>query len=362
MRVILALLFLLALFILEENLRGRILLACYTAELRARGEKLTLTELALAQRPTDGRGVTELLALTNQFNALREECPFPVDAVWRLWPVGHGRAIARCRQPDLGVERLARGLWLEVKSFPMSTPAASSGRTNQPATAHRATWDDLTAQTERAADTVRKLRAMLAQPLPGVAIDYTQGLDVRLPHLNVTRAAARWLAWAALHDLHAHDCAAAASNILAIAALTRFQENQRLTISQIVRRAVAEIGLTLTWEALQTPGWTDDQLLALQQAWQSSSTIQSTVPTLEMERVIYRRAFAQARRLPGWNELRLGLLYEAQCGCGHYSRAHLSTTTISLVTTVGPSGHCCGLPSAQLEVVSVKLSNLIWGW
>src|SRR5712672_2218226 len=43
-RIILTLVVLLALFILEENLRGRILLAHYKAELRSKGEKLTLEE------------------------------------------------------------------------------------------------------------------------------------------------------------------------------------------------------------------------------------------------------------------------------------------------------------------------------
>jgi hypothetical protein len=63
---ILTLAALLALFILEENLRGRISLAHYKSELRAKGEKLTLEELNLPKPPAKSNGVSALLAAADE--------------------------------------------------------------------------------------------------------------------------------------------------------------------------------------------------------------------------------------------------------------------------------------------------------
>ncbi len=280
-------------FLLEENLRGKIALRAYLRQLREQGEKLTLAEVGLPQSATGNHGVTELLALTNQFNALRKDCPFPADSAARFRLAAPGRALVRGQQPDLGVARKSYARWSE-----------------------RATWTDLAEQIARAADVLEKLKTAVAQPMPGIELDYTQGMEMKLPHLTVVGAGANWLALAALHDLRRHDCAAATSNIIAIAALTRLGSDDRFTYSHFTRAQAAEVGLNMTWQALQTPGWTDEQLLALQQAWQVHGPIQSTVAALEMERVIHRRYFAQARRLPGWNQLRQSLLDQTHSTAG----------------------------------------------
>ncbi len=307
-RILVVLVLWLALFILEENVRGRILLGRYQAELRAQGEKLTLAKLDFPRPPMDGKRTAGLLALTNQLNALRKDCPFPVDSVARLRLAAPEHAIVRAQQLDLGVAR---------------KPYARLSE--------RASWADLAEQAARVVDTLAKLKTVVAQPAAGVAIDYTQGMEVRLPHLNVVRDGANWLALAALNDLHHRDYAAAASNIVAIAALSRFQNNEQFTYAQLARTKAVEAGLNMTWEALQTSGWTEEQLVSLQQAWHTSSVIDDTVSALEVERVLNRDYFEQARHLAGWNKLRMNLLYQTQFGSGGYSlRAFFSDAGRSL--------------------------------
>ncbi len=286
----------LILFLLEENLRGQIALRSYLRQLRHQGEKLTLAELDLPTRPTDGHVAAELLALTNQFDALRKDCPFIIEFAARLRLAAPGRALVRARQPDLGVARKS--------SAPLS---------------ERASWHDLHEQATRAADMLRRLKNVLAQPAPGFPIDYTQGMEARLPHLQLTLDGVNWLALAALYDLHRRDWTAATENIVTIAALTRFAKHDRFTCSQFCRTQVGGTGLWMTWEALQTSGWTEGHLISLQQAWQNSRVIEDTVSALEVERVLYRDYFERARHLSGWNELRISLLYHAQCGCASYS-------------------------------------------
>lgn len=65
-RTLLVLLAILALFILEENIRGRILLARYKAELRAKGEKLTVAELGLDKPMTETNRAAALLGIADQ--------------------------------------------------------------------------------------------------------------------------------------------------------------------------------------------------------------------------------------------------------------------------------------------------------
>src|SRR5256885_15415923 len=78
LRAMLALAILLVLFILEENIRGRILLARYKAELRAKGEKLTLSELGLASASSGNESGRELQETTGHLQQLGRECPFPI--------------------------------------------------------------------------------------------------------------------------------------------------------------------------------------------------------------------------------------------------------------------------------------------
>lgn len=289
-------------FFLEENIRGRIALRSYERQLRTQGEKLTLAEFDLPKPLKDGNGVAALMALTNQLDALRNDCPFdPGSIVSRVRLVGLGQAVVCCQQPDLGVNR--RGL-----------AAAGRGRRGRDfeeaetiATAFvpvKADWADLDGLVARASNVLEQIQQASARPASSVEIDYAQGFDVRVPHLQPIRSAANWLGLAALDHLYRRNFEAATQNIVAIAGLSQFGRDERLVISQVRRWQCGMTGLNLTWEALQLSGWTDEQLSKLEQAWRESSVIQHTSSVLEMERLFYRHGFERARQLPWWTALR----------------------------------------------------------
>src|SRR3990170_2236513 len=76
-----ALLALLVLFIVEENIRGQIELNAYKKELRAKGEKLTLEELDLPRVPKEGNGAPALLKAAEELEALKGTCPLVYNGI-----------------------------------------------------------------------------------------------------------------------------------------------------------------------------------------------------------------------------------------------------------------------------------------
>ena len=72
-KILLVFLVVFAGFVAEENIRGRIALAHYTAELRAKGEKLTLAELDLSIPTKEGNGAEDLLAAADELELLRHQ-------------------------------------------------------------------------------------------------------------------------------------------------------------------------------------------------------------------------------------------------------------------------------------------------
>lgn len=237
-----------ALFLLEENIRGRIALHSYIRQLHSQGEKLTLAEIDLPKLPKERNGAPALVALTNQFTSLRKDCPFAVNALTRMRLVAQGRAVVRTEQRDLGVNRTSIiSSELRGGSAPRrwNRGREPENTTNFPAPP-RASWADLEDQAAKASNTLGAVKMALAQPALNVEIDYTQGYDIRLRHLQATHDARNWLALSALNDIHHRNLEAAMENMLTIAALMRFQEDERLVISQITRWQTGLVGLDLT--------------------------------------------------------------------------------------------------------------------
>lgn len=255
------LLALLVLFVLEENIRGWVGLHLYLHQLRAQGEKLTLAGLDPPKPPKEGNGATALLAAAATLHEMSHTCPLasgPPDAMKLLAP---GRAQVLRQQRTLrGLD--SQGAWQTYE------------------------WEDLSQQLAEGATPLRQVKEALKRPSLNVELDYAQGMWLSLPHLNDTRNIARWLASAALDNIHNGNLDEAVTNIAAIASLTRFQETERLTISQLVRTSVGETGLRTTWEALQAPGWSDSQLARLSEVWGAPHMVSDLVRAVEEERTL----------------------------------------------------------------------------
>jgi len=67
----------------------------------------------------------------------------------------------------------------------------------------------------------------------------------------------------------------ALQNLEALVALARMERDEYTLVAQMIRVAVAGLGLSVTWDALQAPGWTEPQLERLQRAWEPVDLVEA---------------------------------------------------------------------------------------
>jgi hypothetical protein len=297
-RIVLALIVLLALFILEEHVRGQIMLARYKADLRAKGEKLTLKELDVHERQDGNENGRELLEIEERLRQLGRECPFPIFFATYLHFVGPGRAVVRSRDPELraGNIHLIAG--------------AKAGQHMPGVPYRRAEWSDLATQVARARNDLTRLKAILAQG------DIRLPVDLLNPSSDLIRRrpdALDWLGVEAMHALRLHDLDAVVQNVEAIAALLKVQEQLRSPRDQHKRSDAQDVGSFVTWHALQE-ALSDEQLMRLQQAWSTTNSTEQAVLVGDIERARQLAEYEKTVRSPrkwrwlvqstmrGWNE------------------------------------------------------------
>jgi hypothetical protein len=284
---ILTLVALLALFILEENLRGRISLAHYKSELRAKGEKLTLEELNLPKPPAKSNGVSALLAAADEAATNSRANP--------LWWYGLGLPTftsAGRREVLHQQERLAdRRPAPSGSASARRRPGPAEEQPYVPAPPPTCSWDELTKNLAAVSNALENARTAAHEPLLDMNLDYTKGLDRQHLHFEGIRHLQEWLAASAMEALHRENLTRPLDDITTLVALVRLQKDERLVGLQYLRLGTANLGLHVTWEALQDEGWTDQQLTRLQEDWQGAECLPDYIPSLEMNRVINLQAY-----------------------------------------------------------------------
>ena len=135
------------------------------------------------------------------------------------------------------------------------------------------------------------------------SVDYQQGFaHLSLPDLVRLKRTAQVLSAATVWDLHENDAASAVTNVHALLSIVDAWQEEPLTISQLVRAAMAHIALSAQWELLQSTNLSDGQLALLQEDWKKMNFIQPMVVTLEMERamgVMYIENYRTSNELTG---------------------------------------------------------------
>jgi hypothetical protein len=227
------------------------------AALRAQGEKLSAAEfLPHPERPT-----ATLDALTNLTKQLRVTAIHP-SVLTPMEMVAGGKARSAWQAQDV------------------------AGRT----------WEDFDTQFVDARDTLAEIRKVLASQPRHLGWDYKDWSSSPPEHIIERRAVAHWLVGAALNDLHHRRLTDASADLNALINAANTYDQHWTLICQMVRIAIADVGLRVTWEALQRPGWSEEQLLQLQRRWESTPIFSSMEPTLEGERVVVLELFEQARK------------------------------------------------------------------
>ncbi|HUS33854.1 MAG TPA: hypothetical protein VM680_00750, partial [Verrucomicrobiae bacterium] len=143
-------------------------------------------------------------------------------------------------------------------------------------------FNDLLNENESEVDAARA--AILTGPIR-FGLDASRGNNLLLRHLPLVKKLTQTLNGRAMLALHDGDRDGAWTNLLAATRLTTAWIPEPLEVSHRVRFDNAKSAFKATWQAMQTNGWTDDQLSRLQAEWESADFL-SHLPDLQA----FRRA------------------------------------------------------------------------
>lgn len=250
-------------FVLVEHVRGRWILSRRLSALEARGEVLSVTALQPQRPPPDRNGALILLSLTNHFKSvLTNSSAYPPS----LRFAAPGRAIVTAR----------------LKAWTLDEKATYS-------------WPRIEQELTDAEEILIEMRSAADRPAFDSGFDYRKGfVDFQLgPVVVNVKRAAQGLSIATLHELREGRLDAANSNLCALVKLAVIQKPEPLVICQLVRQACMAIAFNATWQALQTSGWTDAQLAALQSAWTACDLPGDMGKAFEMERAMLMDFYRQ---------------------------------------------------------------------
>jgi hypothetical protein len=247
------LLFGFAVFLTVEHFRGRSALASRLNELRAVGEKLAVSELTPPRSDRGQNAFTDLLALTNELKALSSALSNPPSQMKYVAP---GRAAA---------------------SWQMERWRDPEGRTNH--------WNSLQLEFEKGERVLASLHTALQVPEFDSGFDYNKGFDdFAMPPILPVKTAAQLLSAGTSCNLHQKRYRESLGCLQALLTLIERMRNEKLIITQLVRRACMLIALNATWEVLEAEGTTEPQLAALQKSWESFDLASDMARSFEMER------------------------------------------------------------------------------
>lgn len=241
--------------------------AHYKRQLLSAGEKLSVIELILPRSAADLEMARVLLS------AISNSAP-ETGALYTNWPspmrlVAPGKAMVRWKQSEIRSES-GTNVWSELDGDLVSKRGA-----------------------------LAELRRISDHPALDFGIEYGQDFDqLKFLHLARFKSSAQWLSSSATAALHRNDPASAVTDVRAMLAIVKGTGQERFVISQLVRIAVAHIAFNATWELLQSPGLTEEQLAPLQEDWTAMDFVGAAEDALLMERATGQLTLAVWRKSP----------------------------------------------------------------
>ncbi|MCL4786032.1 MAG: hypothetical protein KJ070_04455 [Verrucomicrobia bacterium] len=239
----------------------------YKSDLRAKGEKLTLAELGYPREPESSGSFELLLSNANRFSGRRLD-PGMLNLISLVEP---GKAQVAWQMPQ--------------------PPLDQSGTSKS----NELTWEGYSREFLMAADTLEAIREATQTPPRYFFHDPTNWANQPPSPFVGMRRAAQWLSGDAIAALHEGDLDRARADLHALAQLARFNRDDLTLISQMIRVAIAGLGLAVTWEALQSPGWSEEALMAMQEDWESLELGNAVENGMLGERAFGEAAFSQMR-------------------------------------------------------------------
>jgi hypothetical protein len=157
------------------------------------------------------------------------------------------------------------------------------------------TWADLDRDLQFQSNSIALIRLASERPQLDFELDFDKCAMLPLTHVVKMKQSALLFSSATVADLHRGNAASAATNIHTLLLTINAWKDEPLLISQLVRMAMAQIGVTAQWEFLQGTNITDQQLAMLQRDWTSMQFVPPMEKALEMERVWGTRTIEQLR-------------------------------------------------------------------
>jgi hypothetical protein len=253
---------------------GRNALERYKAELRAKGEKLKLTELAIPPSTNAEEVASRQFFATNTFRVT-------LGNPQLMEFVGPGKA---------------RVAWRG--ELHLDFPAGTNRSTIKP-------WIELDQENGRFAATMDGFKQALEHPAPDTGWIYqdTYGNLTNGPargQFIQIRAVAQSLAREELGELHRDNLDAAIADLHALAGLAQFNRNElQGIVTPFIRVSVAGLGLGASWEALQAPGWDERQLASLQRDWEQLDLMKGLERGFQAQRAVGSIIMNELRRANG---------------------------------------------------------------
>lgn len=230
----------------------------YRRELRARGTKVDVAELAPPRSAEALNNSADLLRLLSLLNSPSNSPPV-------LKFVIPGKALVSWQQDPLPTDQTAD------------------------------VWPGLRRELERNRDNLAEIRSVAKRPALAFDLDYSLGMALPLPHLAQIKRAVNWLSAEAILAMHDGRTSEAWTNIIALLALTAHYKDEPLMISELVRIAIGHIAAGTAWEALQSPGLEESQLAETQRLLESIDFLSQTEATAAMEGAFVRDYYKKAR-------------------------------------------------------------------
>jgi hypothetical protein len=247
---------------IAAHYRAKARLADYKYQLQARGEKLTTAQLTPLYSAEGSAGASALLAPAGRLQMAAFSLTNPPSTMRVIAP---GRALVGWRHE----------------------PLPTSESTN--------VWPGLTLLIGQNQAALDEVHAVLGSSKLAFNLDYSQGFNLLLPHLQTLKTVSQWLSaetCLALHEGRTND---AWESLRALTALVEQPQDEPLIISALVRMAIGAIAVSATWEALQSPDLGEAQLQELQRAWASVDVSSQMEAAMAMERALGEKTFAEGR-------------------------------------------------------------------
>jgi hypothetical protein len=156
------------------------------------------------------------------------------------------------------------------------------------------TWEVFSEHFTLSADALQGIREAAQNPPSYFFSDPTDFSNQPKSPFVTLRTAAQYLSGDAIVALHAHDLGRAQADLRALTKLALFH-HEDLALSQMIRMAIAGLGLAAKWEALQAQGWNEESLAALQRDWESVDLIDAIERGMTGERASGEAAFSFIR-------------------------------------------------------------------